>query len=505
MINIIISFKFAESMIKIKRFKLFKNLFLPLFLSILVSNVRAQNTLRLSPQNHHYLLYKNKPILLITSAEHYGALINLNFNYISYLNALQKQGMNNTRVFSGAYVERRNDIKWMQYNNTLAPQPNKLITPWKRSNVEGYINGGNKFDLSQWNDQYFTRLKNLASEAAKRGIMIELTLFGNQYNDSTYSFTPLYADNNIQQIGRKGINSFLTFQSLQDTVLVRQQDAMVKKIVQEMNNFDNLYYEISNEPYNEVKDSSAVNEWYTHVAKVIRQAENHLPKKHLVAANQAIVDNNMIDIANYHYVHISNIPSFDSLLRLNKVIALDETMGSLYDADVNDVRVEAWDFIFHGGGAYNNLSWEYTPSKPAATPGADTIRQYLQNLQHFISSFNFVNMHYDGEALVTAPPKAIVRVLAEAGKQYAVYMHHRKPSDIEPADNVFVSKYEATDSLFKDTFSLKLPAAIYTTQWYDTRQGKWLGKPVSLQHKGGAITFTPPAYTTDVALQIFQK
>jgi len=45
MINIIISFKFAESMIKIKRFKLFKNLFLPLFLSILVLNVRAQNTL----------------------------------------------------------------------------------------------------------------------------------------------------------------------------------------------------------------------------------------------------------------------------------------------------------------------------------------------------------------------------------------------------------------------------------------------------------------------------
>ncbi len=85
-------------------------------------------------------------------------------------------------------MERENDIKWMQYHNTLAPQPNKLFAPWKRSTITGYINGGNKFDLSKWDDSYFARLKNITNEAAKRDIVIELTLLGNQYHDSTYSF-----------------------------------------------------------------------------------------------------------------------------------------------------------------------------------------------------------------------------------------------------------------------------------------------------------------------------
>ena len=74
-----------------------------LFMAFLIpEKLPAQNTLRLHPANHHYLMYQNKPIVLITSAEHYGELINLDFDYVKYLDALNKEGMNNTRVFSGA-------------------------------------------------------------------------------------------------------------------------------------------------------------------------------------------------------------------------------------------------------------------------------------------------------------------------------------------------------------------------------------------------------------------
>ncbi|TKK65569.1 hypothetical protein FC093_19825 [Ilyomonas limi] len=468
-------------------------------------NATAQNTLRLSPQNHHYVTYRQKPVLLITSGEHYGALLNLDFDYIAYLNALQKEGMNNTRVFSGAYVERKNDIKWMLYNNTLAPKENRLIAPWKRSNIPGYINGGNKFDLDQWDDQYFIRLKNLLRQAAMRSIVIELTLFGNQYNDSIYQYSPLYPDNNIQGKGPKGENSFLLFQSLADTALVARQEKMVVKLVQELNAFDNLYYEISNEPYNEVKDSAVVDKWNAHMAKLIRQTEMLLPKKHLIATNQSIVDNKAVDIANYHYVHISNMPGFDSLLRLNKVIGMDETMGSLIHADVNDVRVEAWDFILHGGGAYNNLSWEYTPSAPQGTSGADTIRQYLKHLQQFMSTFRFVHMQYSPGLLVLLPAEAITRVLAEEGKQYAVYIHHSTPHDMEPVTAAFVSKYEADTSSFKDSVALSLPAGKYTVQWYNPAKGNWYGNRRTLQHKGGVYTFHTPLFTTDIALSIVRK
>jgi len=462
----------------------------------------GNNTLRLNPHNPHYLEYKQKPIILITTGEHYGLLINPDFDYVAYLDALHKQGMNNTRVFSGAYVERKNDIGFMQYGNTLAPKEGRFIAPWKRSDIPGYANGGNKFDLDHWDERYFTRLKDLVQQAASRGIMVELTLFGNQYNDSTWSYSPLYPDNNIQEVGRKGPKAFLGFQSLADTALVSRQDAMVVKILQELNAFDNVYYEVSNEPYNEVKDSSVVDKWDAHLARLIRQTESVLPKNHLVASNQSVVDSKDVDIANYHYVHISNIPDFDSLLRLNKVVSMDETMGPLYDADVNDVRVEAWDFILHGGGAYDNLNWEYTPDKPKGTPGADTIRKYLQHLRQFMKGFDFLKMHNAADVVAKAPSKAIIRVLAEAGKQYAVYIHHSNPHDIVPPAGQFISKYEAETASFRDTFSLSLPPGTYQARWYDPAKGSWAGLAASFTHGGGPHTFHSPLFTTDLALRL---
>ncbi len=118
--------------------------YLALLLAAVYSgSVYAQQVLGFCPDNHHYLVYRNKPVILITSGEHYGALINPDFDYRAYFDILQKRGMNNTRVFSGAYVEGKNDIGWMQYDNTLAPRPGRLIAPWKRSDVPGStsING----------------------------------------------------------------------------------------------------------------------------------------------------------------------------------------------------------------------------------------------------------------------------------------------------------------------------------------------------------------------------
>lgn len=463
----------------------------------------AQNTLRLCEKNHHYLEYKKKPVILITSGEHYGALLNRDFNYTAYFNALQKEGMNNTRIFSGTYVERKDDIDFLHYGNTLAPQPGKLICPWKRSNVPGYANGGNKFDLDQWDEQYFFRIKDILREAAKRNIMVEFSLFGNQYGDGIYAYSPLFPDNNIQGVGIKRKNGFLDYQSLKDAPLVKRQDQMVVKIIKELNNFDNLYYEISNEPYNEVKDSSAVDQWHIHMVNLIRKTELALHKKHVIASNQAIVGNKMVDIANYHYVHISNIPNFDdSLLPLNKVISMNETVGPLKDADVNDVRVEAWDFILHGGGAYNNLNWEYTPSKPQGTLAADTIRKYLKNLQQFLSGFSYVKMKNSPQLLIKVPDKAITRLLAEPGHQYALYIHHSNPYDAVPPPAKFISKYEADTSAFKDTVTINLDAGTYTARWYNPVKGVWVGKQIKWKQEAGNHTVHTGLFTTDLALSI---
>ena len=61
--------------------------------------------IQLHPENPHYLLWRGRPTLLITSGEHYGAVLNLDFDYRRYLDELKTHGFNLTRTFSGTYRE----------------------------------------------------------------------------------------------------------------------------------------------------------------------------------------------------------------------------------------------------------------------------------------------------------------------------------------------------------------------------------------------------------------
>ena len=78
--------------------------------------------IRLHPENPHYFLFRGRLTVLITSGEHYGAVLNPDFDYVTYLNTLQTKGFNLTRVFNGTYYEQEKSIPWMGGQNTLAPQ-----------------------------------------------------------------------------------------------------------------------------------------------------------------------------------------------------------------------------------------------------------------------------------------------------------------------------------------------------------------------------------------------
>jgi hypothetical protein len=459
----------------------------------------SQQPLKLSPLNPHYFEYNNKPVLLITSAEHYGALINLDFDYMRYFDALKEHGMNCTRIFSGSYVEREKDISWMRYQNTLAPKPNRLVVPWARSSTHGYYNGGNKFDLDSWDDKYFQRLKDLMTQAKASGIFIELTLFGNQYGDSIWANSPLYPKNNIQGAGPSGPKSFLLFQSLRNRQLLAYQESMVRKIVQELNSFDNLYYEISNEPYNDVVDSAAVDSWNYHMVNLIKETEKSLPGKHLIATCFSVIDYPDVSVANFHYVRVPGMQSFEWLLGLNKVIGMDETLGSVIHSNVTDTRIEAWDHILRGGGAYNNLCWEYTPGKEEGTDSAKIIRIYLQNLQKFMGEFDYIRMASDYHSLINKPKSSFVRVLSEAGRQYAVYMNHSRIKGSGPRE---IWGYRAINGTYEDRLVLDLPAGTYILKWMNPATGKYYGNEIIIRHPGGNLSLLTPVYVTDIALQI---
>src|SRR5262245_36946162 len=107
--------------------------------------VAGKTAIALHPGNPHYFVWRGRPAVLITSGEHYGAVLNLDFDYRKYLDTLAADGLNYTRVFSGAYVEPQGAFNIA--TNTLAPAAGRYLAPRARSRQPRCAAGGHKLDL----------------------------------------------------------------------------------------------------------------------------------------------------------------------------------------------------------------------------------------------------------------------------------------------------------------------------------------------------------------------
>ena len=137
-----------------------------------------------------------------------------------------------------------------------------------------------------------------------------------------------------------------------DEALLAVQDAMVRRIVEALKDFDHLYYEICNEPY----FGGVAEDWQAHIAKTIADTEAGFEHKHLIAQNIAnqgkkiANPNPRVSIFNFHYAKppVTVAENYG----LNRVIADDET-GFAGDERVRPYRLEGWDFILAGGAVYS--------------------------------------------------------------------------------------------------------------------------------------------------------
>lgn len=70
--------------------------FLALIFALAASTACGAEPLALNADNPHYFQFRGKPTILITSAEHYGAVLNSEFDYVRYLDELASCGLNHT-------------------------------------------------------------------------------------------------------------------------------------------------------------------------------------------------------------------------------------------------------------------------------------------------------------------------------------------------------------------------------------------------------------------------
>jgi len=440
----------------------------------------AGQPLRLHPENPHYFLFRARPTVLITSGEHYGAVLNLDFDYVRYLDEIQARGLNLTRTFSGVYREIPGSFGIT--GNTLAPLPNRYISPWARSSTPGYFDGGAKFDLSKWDEAYFKRLTDFLAQASKRGIVVELSLFCPLYDDGLWKANPMNAANNVNGVGDLKKDDVHT---LKNGRLLEFQVAVVKKLVTEANPFDNVYFEICNEPY----FGGVTLEWQRRIADAILEAEAALPRKHLIAQNIANGSckiqepNPAVSIFNFHYCSPPDAVAMN--YGLKRVIADDET-GFKGSADV-PYRPDAWDFLLAGGAVYSNLDYSFTrdnfdgTAEPKAPGGGGrNLRQQLAILKKFVEGFDFIRMTPDNSVIKGGvPEKATARALVEPGKQYAVFVRGAAKVDLV----------------------LDLPAGPYKAEWVSTLTGA-VEKTEKFDHAGGPKTLSSPPCKDEIALRI---
>jgi hypothetical protein len=438
--------------------------------------------LTLHPENPRYLVFRGRPTILVGSGEHYGAVLNLDFDHGPYLDAIRDAGLNQTRTFSGTYREVPGSFNIQK--NTLAPAPNRYQAPWKKV-ADAKDGAPEKYDLDAFDPAYFERLDAFVRAAGERGIFVELVLFCPFYEQVLWDVNPMNARNNVNGVGTMPREEVYT---LKHPDLLKRQLAFVREVVTRMNGHDNLYYEICNEPY----FGGVTLEWQGRIASEIAETEKGLPKTHLIAQNFANEKGKVektvhpeVDIVNFHYAEPE--AALENL-GLNVALGDDET-GFEGTGDA-PYRSEAWRFLLSGGSIFSNLDYSYTVDAedgtaevkdPTPGGGGRELRKQLRFLKEFLEGFEFVRMRPDASVMARLPEGTRGVALAEPGRQYAIYADRVRPGE----------------------WAISLPEGAYFVEWVDPVASVSLGgRNVRVEAGGGPLVLAAPEDVEELALQI---
>jgi hypothetical protein len=467
---------------------------------------KSSPPIQLHPKNPHYFFFHDRAVALIGSGEHYGAVLNADFDFHKYLATLQAEGMNYTRLFGGSYVE----VPAKSFGilrNDLAPASGRFLAPWARSGAPGYAGGGNKFDLEKWNPEYFSRLHDFLAEADRRGIVVEITFFSSQYGDAQWQMSPFNRENNVNSIDAIDWKKLNT---LENGKILAYQEKYVRKMVREANTSPNVIFEIANEPWSDRPVlADAVNPylfsgrdqypnsvdlpdeltmaWQRRIAEWITQEESTLPNKHLIAQNccnfrypvREVLPG--VSILNFHYAYPDA-----ALLNygLDKALSYDET-GFLGREDEKYVR-QAWNFMLSGGGVFDNLDYSFSVGHEHGNDlesngpggGSPNLRRRLRVLSQFLNALPLLDLRPDLTTVEHAGG-VVAHLLSSPNGEYAMYVDGNGPTEIV----------------------LNLPSGNYQLSWIDVADGNSKGEERFVS-AGGGKKVTSPEFRGGIAMHL---
>jgi hypothetical protein len=218
------------------------------------------------------------------------------FDYEGYLALLTKHHHNFFRLWRWEiptwYDAKPSGIKFSQPH------------PWQRIGPGLAVDGKPKFDLNRFEESYFGRLRSRVKQAGDRGIYVSIMLFegwailnSETQKTNAWHAHPFRGPNNVNSIdGEAGPQGASYFKLIDDELGRRRlafQEAYVRKVVDTVNDLDNVLYEIVNEP------GSFSLPWQHHFVRFVHDYEAGKAKQHPVgitfpnrggATNQTLFD-----------------------------------------------------------------------------------------------------------------------------------------------------------------------------------------------------------------------
>lgn len=246
--------------------------------------------------------YQGQPLFLagyypgmhaLTRAVHLSeAPTNSNY-YLQLIDALAARNINLFRAFLTNYSATANS------GRNFLPHP-QHPTSCCTASPPAHVNwpSSNKFDLDQWNDDFFDHWNTVIAYAKSKGIIMELAFFENRLTWGWDNHGPV--ENGFQDFaaGRKysllagqnnvngvAINDEVSpVQWYTDSAALARQKAFVREAVKRLGGHDNILWELSNEPpIASVMSQQVLADWNAEICAAMRQSEiDHGHPRHAV-------------------------------------------------------------------------------------------------------------------------------------------------------------------------------------------------------------------------------
>ncbi len=261
--------------------------------------VDSAGPLKVSEENPRYFTDQSGKAVYLTGSHTWNNLVEMTvipgqdlFNYEAYLDFLETYHHNFFRLWAWDLLTWNTSGNREENSRTFSVYPQ----PWLRTGPGPALDGEPRFDLTAFNPEYFQRLAERVRLAAERDIYVAVMLFegwGTQFSPDAYANHPFHPSNNLQNLPLSPEDSLgLPIYTLDHGEITGLQEAYVRKVIETVNEYDNVLYEISNENH------PGSTQWQYHMIRFIKQTEAGLGKSHPVGmtfqykggSNQSLFD-----------------------------------------------------------------------------------------------------------------------------------------------------------------------------------------------------------------------